>query len=383
MSARAARIDIQLGANRDRTGYLSACDDLGGVLVGPFPVSARAADSIASENGNPTREPVLPFGDPPTGRYKVVGVIPTGRDTPYRADLYGDGGAIVLAPVSGDAALADACGRFQILIHGGHPSEGARLRVSSGNFRVFDHDLKSLIDVVKSSAGVAVVCEESLYLARDELSLSLEGHDPGDTSEHAAILSAVGSRAVAGHLQQIVAFGEYSPGDPDPADIVKGQVEVDSTDASPSIASQIGAEVIGTARDLGLTTLNNFGGKPVPTAGIDWTEPAAKFAGGIAGAAELYQNGQTDAAVDAARSTIVEVLPDAAGVALATAVAPELVEATIAVAIGTAALGVTLPISAIVVTSVVVTVGIGTAAAMTGKKLAEVGIKLIEDHFGH
>jgi hypothetical protein len=382
MGARGARITIQLGANRDRTGYLSVCDDQGRVFIGPFPISARAADSIASENGNPTREPVLPFGDPPTGRYKVVDAIATGQGTPYRGDLYGDTGAIVLAPVSGDAALADACGRFQLLIHGGRPSDDGRLRVSSGNFRLFDHDLKSLIDVVKSGAGISIVeCEESLDRDRGELSLSLEGHDGGDLPERAAILPT-GLRASLGRHQQIVAFGEYSPGDPDPANLGKGQVAVDVTEESPSIASQIGAEVVSTARDLGLETLDKFGGKPIPTEGIGWTEPAAKFAGGLAGASELYQNGQTDAAIDAAKSTIVDILPDAAGAALAAAAAPELIEATLAVALGTAAMGVTLPVSAIVVTGIVITVGVGAAASLTGKKLTEVGIKLIKDHYG-
>jgi len=383
MGARRARITIQLGANRDRTGYLSVCDDQGRVFVGPLPISARAADSIASENGNPTREPVLPFGDPPTGRYRVVDAIPTGQGTPYRGDLYGDAGAIVLAPVSGDAALADACGRFQLLIHGGRPSDDGRLRVSSGNFRLFDHDLKSLIDVVKSGAGTSIVeCEESLDRDRGELSLSLEGHDGGDLPERAAILPAAGLGAGLGRHQQIVAFGEYSPGDPDPANLGKGQVAVDVTEESPSIASQIGAEVVSTARDLGLETLDRFGGKPIPTKGIGWTEPAAKFAGGLAGAAELYQNGQTDAAIDAAKSTIVEILPDAAGAGAAALAAPELIEATLAVAIGTAAMGVTLPISAIVVSGIVITVGVGAAASMAGKKIAEIGIKVIKDHYG-
>jgi hypothetical protein len=383
MGARGARITIQLGANRDRTGYLSVCDDLGGVLAGPFPVSARAADSIASENGNPTREPVLPFGDPPTGRYKVVDAIPTGQGTPYRGDLYGDEGAIVLAPVSGVAALADACGRFQILIHGGRPSDDGRLRMSSGNFRVFDHDLKSLIDAVKSGAGISIVeCEESLDLGRGGLSLSLEGHDDGDLPERAAIVPAAGLRTGFGRQQQFVAFGEYSPGDPDPANLGKGQVAVDATEESPSIASQIGSEVVSTARDLGLDTLDRFGGKPIPTEGIGWTEPAAKLAGGLWGAAQLSSDGQQDAAIDAAKSTIVEIIPDAAGAGMAAALAPELIEPTLAVALGTAAMGVTLPVSAIVVTGIVITVGVGVAASMAGKKIAEVGIKVIKDHYG-
>jgi hypothetical protein len=381
MSAGATCINIQLGANRDRTGYLSVCDDLGRVFLGPFPVSARAADSIASENGNPTREPVLPFGDPPTGRYKVVGAIPTGQGTPYRGDLYGEMGAVVLAPISGDAALADACGRFQILIHGGRPADDGRLRVSSGNFRVFDYDLKILIDLVETSAGVVVVdCSESLGPAREELSLSLEQHEPDDASEPAASFLA-GSRFAAGHHQQIVAFGEYSPGDPDPDNVVKGQVEVDTTQESPSIASQIGGEVVSTARDLGLTTLNKFGGEIVPTKGIDWTEPAGKLAGGLAGAAQLWHDGQNDAATDAIKSTFVSIIPDAAGVAAAAAIAPELPEAVVGVWLGGAALGVTLPTAAIVVTAVVVTVGVGAVATLGAKKITEVGIKLVETHF--
>jgi hypothetical protein len=112
-------VRIQLNQDRDQIGYLTVCDATGHAIIGPFPVSARAADSIAADNGNPTRATVFPFGDPPSGRYRVGEVIATGQGTRYRDDLYGTQGAITLLPASGDAAMADACGRFQLLIHGG------------------------------------------------------------------------------------------------------------------------------------------------------------------------------------------------------------------------------------------------------------------------
>lgn len=62
-------------------------------------------------------------------------------------------------------------------------------------------------------------------------------------------------------------------------------------------------------------------------------------------------------------------------------VAPELPEAVVGVWLGGAALGVTLPTAAIVVTAVVITVGVGAAASLTAKKITEVGIKLVETHF--
>jgi hypothetical protein len=381
MSAGLTCINIKLGANRDRTGYLSIHDDLGRILLGPFPVSARAADSIAAENGNPTREPVLPFGDPPTGRYKVVGVICTGQGTPYRGDLYGDAGAVVLAPISGDAALADACGRFQILIHGGRPAADGRLRVSSGNFRVFDGDLNVLMGVVKSGKGAVIAdCTESAAPAPGELSLSLEDHETADASKPEVSFLPT-PPFTPGHHQQIVAFGEYSPDEPDPGDVLKGHVEVDTHQESASIAEQIGKEFVDKARDLGLDTLNTWGGEFVPKVGIQWTEPASKLAGGLSGAAELYNNGQKDAAADAIKSTLVEVAPDIVATAAGTWVALQLPATVVAVAVGTAALGVTLPTAAIVVTSALVTVGVATAVSLGAKKFTDSCIHLIENHY--
>lgn len=380
-----AHIRIELTADRNRTGRLWGYDDNGRTVLDGIPISARAAESIAAQNGNPTCEPVLPYGDPPTGEYKVSGVTATGPGTKFRADLYGAGGAVVLLPIGGEAALADACGRFQILIHGGRPAADGRLRVSSGHFRVFDQDLATLAAFVLGTQNpVQVVCnttrgwhdctevEQGLFYDEPD-----QVDDQGLAQHHPANAPAVRARQV----RQFVAFGEYSPGEPDAADIGKGVTDIDHTQSSESIADQIGSQMVSTARDLGLTSLNTFGGSPVPAAGIEWADPASKFAGGLAGAAELLSNGQTDNAKDAMLETFKEVMPDFAGTAAALQFAPELPAAVVAVGIEAAAAGVTLSAGAILATAVVVTVGVGVAAAMGAKKLTEVIIDTVDKYY--
>jgi hypothetical protein len=382
MNACATTIRIQLASNRDRAGQLTVLDEGGRTILGPIEVSARAADSIAAENGNPFREPVLPFGDPPTGVYEAVDAVETGADTRFRADLYGSHGAIVLSPLSGDAALADACGRFQILIHGGHLSADGRLRVSSGHFRVSDNDLARLLVLVwASERPLRVECREDLSAA-DDPGVALEELTADAETAHVKSVSVRPAPAPAiWGVRQFVAFGEYSPGEPDPANIGAGQVEIDHDEPPDSIAAQIGAQVVDSARELGLTTLNTYGGSPVPEAGIEWAQTGAQLAGGISGAAELYNNGQTDAAVDALKTTIEAVIPDAVATGVAVAAAPTLLEAAVAITVGAAAAGVTLSVAGIVVTSVVVTVGIGAAVALGTQKLTEVGLHIIDEHY--
>ena len=132
---------ITLPANRDYVGLISVADQSGVLLAGPFRIAARADDDIAAEHGNPTRATTLPFGDPPLGLYRVQGLSRTGEGTNYRQDLFGIHDIIVLNGVGGHAALADANGRFEVVIHGGPLAADGGLRASTGHFRVSDTDL--------------------------------------------------------------------------------------------------------------------------------------------------------------------------------------------------------------------------------------------------
>ena len=93
-----------------------------------FEVGARADDAAAARYRNIERNPLLPYGDTPLGVYRVVGILKSGPDTEFDLESFGGHRVILLEPVSGDAALADANGRFQLLIQAGDlgPSGGLR-----------------------------------------------------------------------------------------------------------------------------------------------------------------------------------------------------------------------------------------------------------------
>lgn len=151
------KIRITLPANRDFTGQLTVEASNGALLAGPFPICARSGDQLAADHGNPTRASTLPYGDTPLGRYRVLRVARTGDETHYRGDLYGTHGAIVLGAKSGDAALADANGRFEILIHGGALNAERQLRATSGGMRLADPHLRAVISAI--TIRDEVICE--------------------------------------------------------------------------------------------------------------------------------------------------------------------------------------------------------------------------------
>src|ERR1700730_8303356 len=104
------------------------CSKRGGGLSGPFPVAARATDPLAAAAGNPKRSPLLRYGDTPTGGYIVTRLLKSGRGTRFPTVQFGANGVIVLEPVSGAAAAAEANGRFHFLIAGGRVSREGCLR---------------------------------------------------------------------------------------------------------------------------------------------------------------------------------------------------------------------------------------------------------------
>src|SRR5580658_6344051 len=110
------KILVQLPANRDYAGTLEIQTAAGKRIAGPFHVCGRANDESAQKNRNPGRDPLLPFGDLPFGEYQIVKTMATGDGTPYPVDEFGSAGIVLMRPKSGDAALADANGRFGFFI---------------------------------------------------------------------------------------------------------------------------------------------------------------------------------------------------------------------------------------------------------------------------
>jgi hypothetical protein len=141
------RIRISLPENRDYAGRLEVLDASGAVVFGPVPAAGRAHDALAKAHGNASRNPLRLYGDTPLGTYVVRGIVESGAGT----------GAVLLEPASGQAALADAHGRFRLFIQGGGDDDEG-LRATAGGVRIHDRDQQRLASLVRRASG-RVLCE--------------------------------------------------------------------------------------------------------------------------------------------------------------------------------------------------------------------------------
>ena len=141
-----ARVIVELPAVRSDVGWLRVEDDRGEIVAGAFPVCGRASDKVAAQHGNLARCALLPYGDTPLGEYRIRQTSGSGSGTVYPAEKYGSYGVAILTPIAGEAALAEANGRFFLLIQGG--STG-RLRPTCGSLRLFDEHQRQLMRVIR------------------------------------------------------------------------------------------------------------------------------------------------------------------------------------------------------------------------------------------
>lgn len=156
-----AGLTIRVGLHSDRTriGSLSLYDSSGTRLAGPFPALGKADSTAAKNHGNSARNPLLPYGDTPSGSYAADRLLRTGIGTGYRDRSYGPNGAIRLIPTSGDAALA--ADRTGLLIHSGDPSSNGGLRPTNGCIRLSNADMASLVAAIlvqQATAGPLQSC---------------------------------------------------------------------------------------------------------------------------------------------------------------------------------------------------------------------------------
>ncbi len=158
------RLIVELLPNRDRCGGISLIDANGRKVRGPFPVAARSSDNIAVTNGNPQRDTLLRFGDTPIGGYLVRRILKSGSGTKFPASRFGPHGLIVMEPVTGDAACADANGRFHFLIIGGDLSSDRKLRSTAGSLRLRNDHLRSLIKALAQRSDVRCEITEGDHL---------------------------------------------------------------------------------------------------------------------------------------------------------------------------------------------------------------------------
>jgi hypothetical protein len=169
---------VKLPSDRGFCGEIRLVGEDGAALAGPFRIAGRAAAGPAAEMGNPARSRLLRFGDTPTGRYKVRAILGSGAGTEYREAAYGSGGIIVLDPCGGEAALAEANGRFHFFIQGGATLDGL-LCATGGALRMHDEDLQLLRAMLDETAGVECWCVEDAAMAVGPAVADC-GYDEGD-----------------------------------------------------------------------------------------------------------------------------------------------------------------------------------------------------------
>jgi hypothetical protein len=175
------RLLVELPVDREKCGRLSAVDTRGRTVLGPFAVAGRASSKLAAANRNPNRDPRFRFGDTPTGEYEVRQVLKSGKGTLFPAAEFGPHSVIVLEGVSGDAATAEANGRFHFLIQGGKTSANDRLRATAGSLRLANDDLRSLVALLRKHEDATCSIDEraaSAAAARVDDDPALDHQDP-------------------------------------------------------------------------------------------------------------------------------------------------------------------------------------------------------------
>ena len=124
-----------LPADRTRPGWLRLLE--GTLLAFTARCLGKADNGRALARGNPTRDPVLPYGDTPSGIYSPAKAI--AFDPPHpRMGRH----AIPLIGVSGPALTAMTL-RDQLYIHGGRGDD--RLIPTFGCLRLLDRDMAALV----------------------------------------------------------------------------------------------------------------------------------------------------------------------------------------------------------------------------------------------
>lgn len=165
--------------------------------------SACAAADLAAKNGNPSCDPLRPWGHPPAGGYQLIAHGPTPAEcvAEYGRHL------LVFQPVSGKALDAEAFGRLTLLAYSGALDKKKLLRRTQGGLRfnqgLFDHLLKQL----EKTQEIALMIREvrrapwwELWGRLHLFPISAEGPrfraPPLDEASLAAALSAGKRRAI-------------------------------------------------------------------------------------------------------------------------------------------------------------------------------------------
>lgn len=145
------RLTITLPTERTKLGSAT----LGGTV---FACLGKSDNQTAAAHNNPTRNPLLPFGDTPLGTY-IGTVVPAGADTAG----YGPNKRILLTPVSGDCVKAEKNGREGLMCHGGDPNpeytQWGGLRPTFGCVRLSNADMGTVLAAILGAERLDVVIQ--------------------------------------------------------------------------------------------------------------------------------------------------------------------------------------------------------------------------------
>jgi hypothetical protein len=127
---------------------------------------------------------LLPYGDTPLGEYRIAQLSASGDEAGYPTSKYGDKGVAILEPIAGEAALAEANGRFRLLIQGGCRN---RLTPASGSLRLLDEHQREFITALEQLGAMPCVClpsEKGRKTLPIDLSADYMGTDPPPVPLH-------------------------------------------------------------------------------------------------------------------------------------------------------------------------------------------------------
>lgn len=145
-----ARLLVVVPASRRLCGRIVLLSSSGEKMSGPFRVLAKASRRIGRKHGNPACARELPFGDPPTGSYALVGSWPpnTGH---RRQRRFGALGALLFESRASEALQSPERARRTIALHGGETDPSGRLYPTRGGLRVKDAALLALCRAVNAA----------------------------------------------------------------------------------------------------------------------------------------------------------------------------------------------------------------------------------------
>jgi hypothetical protein len=156
-----SRLLIEFLPDRDRCGRLTLIDSAGRKICWGFAVAGRSTASLATAEGNPRRDPRLLYGDTPTGRYRLGRILKSGKGTFFPTAEFGPHGVAVLEAIAGDAALAEANGRFHVLLQGGRRAANGGLRTAAGALRLANDELCLLMAALRKADELSCEVMES------------------------------------------------------------------------------------------------------------------------------------------------------------------------------------------------------------------------------